>query len=60
MKCDGEQSDMARAVKETPILRCEDAKRFDQEIKRNEVKKVPREDFERAIRIFKSVKSNSN
>jgi hypothetical protein len=47
---------MARPVKDTPVLTGKDAQRFDQALKRNATAKVPREEYERAIRTFARIK----
>lgn len=47
---------MARPIKETPVLSGKDAKRFEQQIKENEQRKVPESEYQRAIRTFQSVK----
>ena len=47
---------MARPVKDTPVLTGKDARRFEQALKRNESAKVPREDYERAMRTFSRIK----
>ena len=44
---------MAKAVKETPVLEGKDAKRFEEQMKLNENRKVPREEYTRAIKNFK-------
>lgn len=46
---------MARAIKETPVLTGEHAERFEREIKANEQKKVPREQYQRAVELFHRV-----
>jgi len=51
---------MARPVKETPILRGKDAEAFARAIKDNETKKVPRQDYERALATFERVTNSSN
>ena len=47
---------MARPVKDTPVLTGKDARRFEQILKRNETARVPREDYERALRTFGKIK----
>lgn len=47
---------MARPIKETPVLEGKDAQRFEAEIKRNESRKVPKEDYLRAVKTFNSIK----
>jgi hypothetical protein len=44
---------MAIKVRETPILSGKDARRFEEEIKHNENKKVPKEDYERAMKVYR-------
>ncbi len=45
---------MATPIKETPILKGEDARRFLKKIKENEHKKVPKADYERAKKAYKN------
>ncbi|MFQ5561298.1 MAG: hypothetical protein ACE5FU_12050 [Nitrospinota bacterium] len=47
---------MARQIKETPILKGKDAKRFDEAVKANEHKKVPLSDYKRAIKNYEKIK----
>jgi hypothetical protein len=47
---------MARPIKETPVLSGKDAKRFDQEIKESEKRKVSESEYQRAIKTYDSVK----
>ena len=47
---------MAMPIKETPVLTGKDAARFEQIMKKNSEKKVPRADFDRAKAVFKNVK----
>ena len=47
---------MARPIKETPILTGKYAREFDRQVKENEGKKVPRADYERAMKNFRRVK----
>ncbi len=47
---------MARAIKETPVLRGKDAERFDKKIKENASRKVPAPDYNRAIAVYRKVK----
>ncbi len=46
---------MAKPIKETPILYGKDSDRFLKEIKENEKKKVPSEDYKRALDIYSKV-----
>lgn len=48
---------MARPIKETPVLTGKNAKEFEKAIKENEQedKKVSKEEYERALEVFKSV-----
>lgn len=46
---------MARPIKETPVLRGKNARDFEKAIKENEKKKVPRADYERALKVFDTV-----
>ena len=50
---------MARPIKETPVLEGEDARRFEMEIERNQERKVPKQDYLRAIETFKRIKLES-
>lgn len=47
---------MARPIKDTPILKGKDARRFERAIQENERTKVPREEYERAMRNYRSIK----
>jgi len=47
---------MATKVKDTPILRGEDAARFTRIIKENETKRVSQEEYNRAMEAFKKVR----
>ncbi len=47
---------MARQVKETPVLEGKDAKRFNEEIKKNKNRKVPAADYQRALASFHRIK----
>jgi len=46
---------MARPIKETPILTGKAARDVERAIKNNKDKKVPRADYDRAMKFFKSV-----
>ena len=46
---------MAMPIKDTPILYGKDSDRFLKEVKDNENKKIPDEDYERAIDIYKKI-----
>jgi len=50
---------MARPIKETPILRGKDAKRFAEQIKKNESRKVPEAEYRRAIDNYKKIIKNA-
>ena len=50
---------MARPIKETPVLEGKDARRFEKEIERNKGRKVPKEDYLRAVEVFKRIKLES-
>jgi len=50
---------MARPIKDTPILKGDDAKRFKDELKASEGKCVPREDYQRAMETYYRVMKNS-
>lgn len=50
---------MARPIKDTPILRGKDAKRFFEEIRKNEGKKVSHKEYKRAISIYEKVKQKN-
>ena len=47
---------MAIPVKETPVLKGKDARAFEEKIKQNEQRKIPTEEYERAVAFFRSVK----
>lgn len=47
---------MARQIKETPVLKGDDARRFEDAMKRSETMKVSREQYDRAMHTFRSVK----
>lgn len=47
---------MARPVKETPVLKGEDARRFERKAKENETRKVSESEYQRAIKTYHSVK----
>lgn len=47
---------MALPIKDTPILTGEDAERFERIMAENEKKKVPREEYERAMEAYRKVK----
>jgi hypothetical protein len=47
---------MARPIKETPILKGKDARRFEEAIKKNEKKKVSAKQYQRAMKVYASVK----
>ncbi len=47
---------MARPIKETPILTGKNAARFEKDIKNNVNNKVPISQYERAVRVYQSVK----
>jgi len=48
--------EMARPIKEIPVLEGEDARRFEEAIKENENKKIPESDYDRAVRNYKKIK----
>jgi hypothetical protein len=50
---------MARPIKETPVLTGNDARRFEQAIKRNETTKVSREAYERAMKTFENISNKT-
>lgn len=51
---------MAQPIKETPVLTGRDARRFEQDIKKNENKRISSKEFEKAKKIFEQVKSKSS
>lgn len=51
---------MAREIKETPVLTGKAARRFNEEVKANENKPVPREEYLRAMKTYKDILKNSN
>jgi len=46
---------MATAIKETPVLQVEAARRFLETIRENKQKKVPKADYERAKEAYKNL-----
>lgn len=46
---------MSRPVKDTPILRGDDARKFEREMELAVRRKVPRADYERALTVFRRV-----
>lgn len=46
---------MARPIKETPVLSGKDAKRFEQQVRDNEQRKVSESEYQRAIKTFENV-----
>jgi len=46
---------VARKIKETPVLHGEDAKRFIEQISRNEQEPAPREEYERVMANYRKV-----
>lgn len=51
---------MAQAIKETPVLSGKDAERFEQKIQENASRKVSREEYDRAMRIYKEALKSNN
>ena len=51
---------MATPIKETPVLYGKDSERFLKTIKENESKKVPREDYDRAMKVYLEIANNSD
>jgi hypothetical protein len=49
---------MALPIKETPILKGKDAKRFIERLKEAETSRVPKADYERAQKIYTLMKLN--
>ena len=47
---------MARPIKDTPVLTGKDARRFEENIRANEGKKVPREQYQRALKAYNNFK----
>lgn len=47
---------MARPIKETPVLRGKDARRFEETIKRNETRKVSDAEYKRVMATYASIK----
>lgn len=47
---------MARPIKETPVLKGDDARRFEKAMQESGLRKVSRENYERAMSTFQSVK----
>ncbi|MCI5130475.1 MAG: hypothetical protein D3904_02875 [Candidatus Electrothrix sp. EH2] len=52
----GRPPKMATAIKETPVLEGEAARRFLKTIRANEQKKVPKADYDRAKEAYKNFK----
>jgi len=50
---------MALPIKETPILTGKDAKKFSQQLSKPDSRPISREDYERAEKIYKQMKQNS-
>lgn len=48
---------MSIPIKETPILRGKDAKRFVEKIRRNERESAPREEYDRMMENYRKVKT---
>ncbi len=48
---------MSTPIKETPLLRGKDARRFTEKITRNEQEPAPREEYERVMANYRKVKS---
>jgi len=46
---------MARPIRETPFLKGKDAERFSKILKENESKKVPQEEYQRALSVYDKV-----
>ena len=46
---------MARPIKDTPVLSGKDSERFLRKAKQNESKKVPKKDYNRAIKTYKKM-----
>ena len=51
-----EEKIMATAIKETPVLKGEAARRFLKIIRENEQKKVPKADYDRAKEAYRNFK----
>ncbi len=43
---------MATPIKDTPILSGKDSERFLKKVKENESKRVPKEDYDRAMKVY--------
>lgn len=48
---------MSTPIKETPILRGKDARRFVEKIRRNEQEPAPREEYDRVMANYRKVKT---
>ncbi len=48
---------MTTKIKETPILRGKDAKRFIEQISRNEQEPAPREEYDRVMANYRKIKA---
>lgn len=50
---------MATPIKETPVLSGKDSERFLKDIRANENKRVPRKDYDRAVRTYNKLMKNA-
>ena len=50
---------MAREIKDTPVLTGENARNFEKMLEENKHKKVPEEDYNRAMEAYKIIMANS-
>lgn len=46
---------MARPIKDTPVLSGKDSERFLKKARENESKKVPKKDYDRAMKTYKKM-----
>ena len=51
---------MATPIKETPVLEGKDARRFEEEIKANEGKKIPAEERQQMVDTYNRIMARSN
>lgn len=51
---------MATPIKDTPILSGKDSARFLKKVKENESKRVPKKDYDRAIKVYNKMIKSAN
>jgi len=50
---------MAREIKDTPVLTGENARHFERILEQNKNKKVPKDEYNRAMEAYKIIMANS-